>query len=80
MFSIRLKGSPSMSHPHNLLAVMVNAVLALVLAAILVSPMVFFYAALIGAPTMLCILVLITLTTRANAPTELNSQSTGTAQ
>lgn len=47
---------------------MVNTLMVLVLSAILVTPMVFFYAALIGAPVMLCLLVIITLTTRAKAP------------
>lgn len=57
-----------MTNPNNLLMTMINAVLALVLAAVLISPMIFFYAALIGAPVMLCLLVIITLTTRAKAP------------
>ncbi len=57
-----------MNHAHNLLMTMINALLALALAALLISPMVFFYAALAAAPTMLVVLVLITLTTRAKAP------------
>lgn len=57
-----------MTNPNSLLLAMVNALLVLALAAILVSPMVFFFAALIGAPVMLCLLVIITLTTRAKAP------------
>jgi uncharacterized membrane protein len=57
-----------MTNPNSLLLTMVNALLVLALTAILVSPMVFFFAALIGAPVMLCVLVIITLTTRAKAP------------
>ena len=48
-------------------------VLVLALAALLISPMVFFFAALAGTPLMLSILVIITLTTRAKAPTELKA-------
>lgn len=64
----KLLGLQPMTDPNSLLMTMVNALLVLVLAAILVTPMVFFFAALIGAPVMLCLLVIITLTTRAKAP------------
>jgi hypothetical protein len=60
-----------MTNPHTLLLTMINAVLVLVLAAVLTSPMVFFYAALVGTPLMLSILIIITLTTRAKAPTTI---------
>jgi len=62
--------------PNNLLMTMVNAVLVLSLAAILVSPMVLFYAALVGTPVMLTLLVIITLTTRAKAPASLAQPAT----
>ncbi len=60
-----------MTNPHNLLITMVNALLTLVLAAVLLSPMVFFFAALVGTPVMLTLLIIITLTTRAKAPTDI---------
>ena len=63
-----LLGLYEMTNPNTLLMTMVNGILLLVLAAILVSPMVFFYAALVGAPVMLTMLIIITLTTRAKAP------------
>ena len=62
-----------MTNPNTLLLVMINAVLVLALAALLISPMVFFFAALAGTPLMLSILVIITLTSRAKAPTELKA-------
>jgi len=66
-----LLGPLHMTNPHNLLITMVNALLALVLSAVLLSPMVFFFAALIGTPVMLTMLIVITLTTRAKAPTDI---------
>jgi len=65
-----------MTNPINLLITMVNALLALVLTAVLLSPMVFFFAALIGTPVMLTMLIVITLTTRAKAPTDMKKAAT----
>ncbi len=60
-----------MTNPLNLLAVMLNVVMLLALAAILITPKIFFYAALGAAPMMLGILIFITLTPQANAPTAM---------